>query len=72
MSTKRQFKLVHAGEYAAEVEVTLIETDDAWSPYLSVDDAMKLDAVRDALKKGDLETAMSLARRVYRLTPVAM
>jgi hypothetical protein len=45
-------------------------TDDDWSPYLSLEDAYKLDDVRQALRQGDLETATRLAR-VFKLTPVA-
>ena len=32
--------------YVAEVDVELIESDNGWSPYLSVGDAYKLDDVR--------------------------
>jgi hypothetical protein len=63
-------RLIHEGQYAAEVEIELIETDDAWSPYLSVPDARKLDEVRVALKAGDVTAAAKLAR-VYRLTPIS-
>lgn len=63
-------KLVHEGDYAAEVEVELIEADGGWSPYLSLEDAEKLDAVREALRRGDVGEASKLAR-VYRLTPVS-
>lgn len=64
-------KLVHVGEYAAEVEVEMIYTDDEWSPYLSLDDAMKLDDVREALERKDFETAQKLSR-VYTLSPLAV
>jgi hypothetical protein len=37
---------------------------------LSLDDAYKLDDVRDALRAGDVKRASQLANRVYRLTPV--
>lgn len=57
--------------FVAEVEVDLITTDDGWSPYLSLEDAYKLDDVRKALKSGDLKTAAGLAK-VYTLTPVAI
>ena len=67
---KRVSKLVHEGDYAAEVDVALIYTTDEWSPYLSLNDAEKLDAVRLALKRGDLQTASTLAR-VFELVPVA-
>jgi hypothetical protein len=69
--TKRQVpKLIHVDEYVAEVEVALIYTDNDWSPYLSVDDASKLDDVREALKRKDFETASRLSR-VYKLLPIA-
>ena len=69
MSKKRRSKLIHEGNYVAEVEVELIETNESWSPYLSLDDAYKLDDVRDALRRGDLPSATRLAR-VFSLTPV--
>ena len=62
-------KLVREGTYIAEVDVELIEADDAWAPYLSMTDVRKLDEVRAALKRGDVASAAKLAR-VYRLTPV--
>ena len=70
MTKKQMTKLIHEGDYAAEVDVTLIVTDDEWSPYLSLEDADKLDDVRQALRQRDLETATQLAR-VFKLTPVA-
>jgi hypothetical protein len=70
MTKKQQTKLVHEGQYVAEVEVELIYTDDDWSPYLSLEDAYKLDDVLEALRDGDIVTAAKMAR-VYRLTPVA-
>jgi hypothetical protein len=69
MSKRLHTKLIHEGQYAAEVEVTLIEADEGWSPYLSLEDAQKLDAVRKALRRGDLKQASQLAR-VFQLTPV--
>ncbi len=66
--TKRQItKLVHVGEYVAEVGLELIYTDDDWSPYLSLEDATKLDEVREALQRKDFKTAQKLAR-VYALS----
>jgi hypothetical protein len=70
MSRKPTIKFVHEGDYVAEVDVQLIVTDDEWSPYLSLEDAYKLDDVRLALRHGDLKTAARLAR-VFRLMPVA-
>ena len=71
MSKRHQAKLIHEGEYVAEVDVELIDTDDGWSPYLSLDDALKLDDVRLALREGDLATAARYAR-IFSLTPVAV
>ncbi|MBI4603113.1 MAG: hypothetical protein HY721_14235 [Planctomycetes bacterium] len=67
--TKKQTKIIHEGQFAAEVEVELIESDDPWAPYLSLEDAAKLDGVRQALRQGDLARALKLAR-VYRLMPI--
>ena len=70
MSKVRKVKLVQAGRYLAEVEVDLIEDATGWSPYLSPEDAYKLDDVREALRNGNLTEASSLGR-VYELRPVA-
>jgi len=42
MSKKRHTKLVHEGQYAAEVEVEWLESDTGWFLYLSLEDAQKL------------------------------
>ena len=71
MSARQYTKLVHEGGYVAEVDVELVETDSGWSPYLSLDDAFKLDDVREALRRGDVKTASRRAR-LFTLTPVAV
>jgi hypothetical protein len=71
MTNRRFKKLVQEGEYIAEVEVDLMESDEGWSPYLSLDDAYRLDDVREALRRGDLKAASRQAR-VFTLTPVAV
>ncbi len=71
MSRRKRTKLVHEGKYVAEVDVELLEEPDGWAPYLSLEDACRLDDVREALRTGDLETAVKYAR-VYSLTPVAI
>jgi hypothetical protein len=71
MTTRQHTKLIHEGNYVAEIDVELIEQDTGWSPYLSLDDAYKLDDVREALRREDLQSASRLAR-VFRLTPVAV
>ncbi len=45
MSGRLHTRLIHEGQYAAEVEVSLIETDEGWSPYLSLEETQKLDTV---------------------------
>ena len=68
--TKRQHtKLVHEGNYVAEVDIEILDTGEGWSPYISLEDARKLDDVRESLKNGDLKRATKLAR-VFHLNPV--
>ncbi len=70
MTRRRKTKYVHEGDYVAEVQVTLIEDENEWSPYLSVEDAYKLDDVREALRKGNLESAARYGQ-IYQLQPVS-
>ena len=63
-------KIVHEGRYAAEIPVELIEQEGGWSPYLSVQDAAKLDVVRKALREGDIATAAKYGR-VFQLLPIS-
>jgi hypothetical protein len=71
MKRRSHVKLVHEGDYVAEVDVEFIYAEEGWSPYLSLDDATKLDDVREALRCGDLAHATQLAR-IYTLTPVSL
>ena len=68
--TRTSIKLIHEGKYAAEVPVELIEEEGGWSPYLSLEDAKKLETVRLALRRGDLKAAARLGQ-IYELKPVA-
>ena len=68
MSVRSTSRLVRAGEFVAEVDVELVEADGGWAPYLRLEDAYKLDDVRDALCAGDIARASRIAERVYRLT----
>ena len=70
MTKRKQSKLVQEGQYVAEVDIELIYADEGWSPYLSLDDALKLDDVREALRQGNIAAAAQLAR-IFKLTPVA-
>lgn len=71
MKTRHYTKLVQEGKYVAEVDVELIEADTGWSPYLSLDDAFRLDDVREALRRRDIRSASRHAR-LFTLTPVAV
>lgn len=71
MNKRHRVKFVHEGKYVAEVDVELLEDETEWSPYLSVEDAYKLDDVRDALRRGDIAAATKFAR-VFSLQPVAV
>ncbi len=67
---KKQTKIVHEGSYIAEVEVELLDKPEGWSPYLSLEEAYRLDEVRQALRRGDVKTAAKHSR-VFSLTPVS-
>jgi len=71
MTKRHHTKLVHEGNYVAEVDVEILDTGEGWSPYLSLEDAQKLDDVRESLREGDLRKAARLAR-VFSLTPVSL
>jgi len=70
MTRKSSKRLVREGDLVAEVDVQLVEAQGGWAPYLSLEDAYKLDDVREALRAGDVKRASQLARGVYRLMPV--
>lgn len=67
---RKTVEFVQAGKYAAEVPVELIEDEGSWSPRLSLADARRLEAVRLALKQGDVAAAAKLGR-VFELLPVS-
>jgi len=70
MKRRKKTKYLHEGRYVAEIEVEVVEDEGGWSPYLSVDDAYRLDDARDALRQGDLNSAAKYGR-IYELRPVA-
>ena len=67
---RKAVELIHEGQYAAVVPVELIEDDTGWSPYLSLEDAQKLDGVRLALRRGEIAEAARHGR-VFELTPIS-
>jgi hypothetical protein len=70
MASRFQQKLMHVGDYLAEVLIEVYESDDPWSPTISPEESAKLDHVQVALRRGDVAEASKLAK-VYRLTPVS-
>ncbi len=70
MMARHYKKLVHEGDYAAEVDVELADSNEGWAPYLSLEDAEKLDGVREALREGDVARA-SRDANVFRLLPIS-
>lgn len=71
MIKRSRTKFIHEGDYVAEVEIELIDTSDGWSPYLSLEDANKLDEVRQALRQRDINRAAKLGK-IFSLTPIAV
>lgn len=71
MGKMQYTKLVCGGQFVVEVDVDLLDTDEGWSPYISLEDAYKLDDVCDALSRGDIELVARIAR-VFTHTPVAV
>ena len=71
MKKRKRTKYVHEGKYVAEVEIELLEDEDGWSPYLSIQDAYRLDDIREALRKEDLAAASKYGK-VFSMTPVAV
>ena len=71
MKKVKRTKLIQVGRYIAEVDIELIDDPNGWSPYLSLEDAYRLDEVRETLLRGDLKAASKISR-VYSLTPIAV
>ena len=69
MKSRRKTKYIHEGEYVAAVEIELIQDETGWSPYMSLEDACKLDDVREALRSRDLHTA-GMYGEVFRMERV--
>jgi hypothetical protein len=67
---KTRVKYIHEGNYVAEVTIQLLETDESWSPYISLEDAYRLDDVREALRKNDTKEAAKYGT-IYRLHKVS-
>ena len=63
-------KRLRHGNLMAEVLVKLAPDDGAWGPYLSIDDAEKIERVDEALKAGDVAAAAKDAK-IYEVMAMA-
>ena len=70
MRRRQSVELIREGRYAAEIDIELAYSDEPWSPTMSLEDGLKLERVRSALRRGDLET-ISADARVFELLPLA-
>jgi hypothetical protein len=66
--SRTRIELIHEGRYAAEVTVERGE-QGTWEPCLSPDDVRRLEAVRSALRCGDVAEAAKYGR-IFELTPI--
>jgi len=69
MSLEKTVEFIREGEYLAEVDVELRDDAGEWSPAYSLEDARKLEAVRMALRRGEVLAASRLAR-IFVLRPL--
>ena len=66
---KTRTKLIHEGEYVVAVDVQVDEPAPGWEPSMSLNDAIRLDDTRAALRAGDLKKAAAFGRLLH-LTPL--
>ncbi len=66
MRERKKTKYLHDGKLVAEVEVMIYDDETGWAPYICLEDAYKLDEVRQALRQGDLKTAAKYGK-IYEL-----
>ncbi|MDZ7579945.1 MAG: hypothetical protein U5R30_04815 [Deltaproteobacteria bacterium] len=52
MRKRRSSKLIRENQYVVEVDIELMDAKEGWAPYMSLDDALKLDDVRSVLPTG--------------------
>ncbi len=69
MKERKKTKYLHEGKYVAEVEVVLYDDETSWSPYLSLEDAYRLDEAREALRQGDIGSASKYGK-IYEMHQV--
>lgn len=70
MRVRTERRIVREADLVAEVAIELEYTEHDWSPFVRPADVEKLDAVRRALRAGDVREAARYGP-VYRLMPVS-
>ncbi len=68
MHNRKHVKFVHKGKYVAEVEIEIINDENGWSSYINLDDALKLDTIRE-FRDGKISQAKKYAK-VYIMKPI--
>ena len=63
-------KRLRHGNLMAEITVKLAPDDGAWGPYLSLEDAEKIERMDEALKAGDIVAAAKDAK-IYEVMAMA-
>lgn len=71
MAKRTQTQLLHVGDYMAKLEIELEEEPEAWGPHVAPEALRRVDSVRAALKRGDVEAASKLAE-VYEVRKLAV
>ena len=70
LNKRKQTKFLHEGNYVAQVEIELIDSNAGWSPSMSLETAYILDDIRLALRQGDIQTAAKYAT-VFEMKQIA-
>ena len=70
LNKRQQIKFLHEGNYVAQVEIELIDSNTGWSPTMSLETAYVLDDIRLALRQGDIKTAAKYAT-VFEMKQIA-
>ena len=70
LNKRQQTKFLHEGNYVAQVEIELVDSNTGWSPTMSLDTAYRLDDIRLALLQCDIKTASKYAT-VFEMKQIA-
>jgi len=64
-------KRIYINDIMAEIDVAMTEEPKAWGPHIEPSELDRIDAVRDAIKAGNLKDTAKEAR-LYSVKPLAM